>query len=244
MPKSASHSKAGSAVGSTKSSIGKPHQARAVGRCKAAKYDAIVLLDTQPLFAYSPLPPGIVPTAVIDHHRPGRGRKPKCDFCDIRTDVGATTSIIFSYFMELDAPITPDLAAILLYAIESDLAGAAGQPGELDNIALSSLTLKADTSKLYRMRYVDLPQSYYAAYAAGLSSATLLRQRARRVPRPNRFPGKTGGHRRLPFPLRSGRTGRCRAASDESATLVMSLRTSDAKLSAGELMRRLTPRHR
>ena len=62
---------------------------------------------------------------VIDHHRSGRGRKPKCQFCDIRTDVGATTSIIFSYFMELDAPITPELAAIMLYAIESDLAGAA-----------------------------------------------------------------------------------------------------------------------
>ena len=90
---------------------------------------------------------------------------------DIRTDVGASTSIVFSYFMELDAPITPDLAATLLYAIESDLAGAAGTPGELDNIALSSLTLKADTNKLYRMRYVDLPQSYYLAYAAGLNSA-------------------------------------------------------------------------
>ena len=43
--------------------------------------------------------------------------------------------------MELEVAIKPDLAATLLYAIESDLAGAAGTPGELDNIALSSLTL-------------------------------------------------------------------------------------------------------
>src|SRR5207302_8227276 len=42
---------------------------------------------------------------------------------------------------------------------------------KLDNIALSGLTLKADTGKLYRMRYVDLPQSYYLAYAAGLQNA-------------------------------------------------------------------------
>src|SRR5207237_8018177 len=90
---------------------------------------------------------------------------------DIRTDVGATTSIIFSYFMELDEPISPALAATMLYAIESDLAGAAGTPGELDNIALSGLTLKADTGKLYRMRYVPLPQSYYAAYGAGIQNA-------------------------------------------------------------------------
>src|SRR5438105_10844412 len=38
------------------------------------EYDAIVLLDTQPAFAFSPLPPHVMPTAVIDHHR-SRGRK-------------------------------------------------------------------------------------------------------------------------------------------------------------------------
>src|SRR4051794_31546291 len=33
------------------------------------EFDAIVLLDTQPAFAFSPLPPHVMPTAVIDHHR-------------------------------------------------------------------------------------------------------------------------------------------------------------------------------
>jgi nanoRNase/pAp phosphatase (c-di-AMP/oligoRNAs hydrolase) len=63
-------------------------------------YDAIILLDVQPAFAYNPLPAGVTPTAVIDHHT-ARGKKPKCPFCDIRPEVGATSSIIFSYFMEL-----------------------------------------------------------------------------------------------------------------------------------------------
>src|SRR5580704_7961923 len=132
-------------------------------------FDAIILTDVMPDAASSPLPPGIVPLAVIDHHR--NRRKAKCAFRDIRPDVGATSSIIFSYYMEVEHPISPDLAATLLYAIESDLAGAAGQPGELDNIALSALTLLADTRKLYPMRYVDLPQSYYLAYHRGLTEA-------------------------------------------------------------------------
>lgn len=135
-----------------------------------SSYDAIVLLDVQPSFTFSPLPETATPIAVIDHHR-ARGRRPACPFCDIRTDVGATSSIIFSYFMELEVPIPPDLAATLLFAIETDLAGAAGQPGELDNVALSSLTLLADTRKLYRMRHTVLPQSVYIAYASGLSNA-------------------------------------------------------------------------
>jgi nanoRNase/pAp phosphatase (c-di-AMP/oligoRNAs hydrolase) len=136
----------------------------------AGKYDAVILLDTQPTFAYSPIPAGVTPTAVIDHHRTN-GRNPKCPFCDIRTDVGSTTSIIFSYFQELQVPIPADLAAGMLYAIETDLAGAAGTPGELDNIALSNLTLVADTHTLYQMRYVDLPQSYYVMTAYGLANA-------------------------------------------------------------------------
>jgi phosphoglycolate phosphatase len=135
------------------------------------EHDAVVLVDTQPQFQNSPLPEGFVPTAVIDHHRSSRRGRPKCAFCDLRSDVGATGTIIFSYFMELEAPISRQLGATLLYAIESDLAGAAGKPGELDNMALSSLTLIADTRKLYEMRYVDLPQSYYVAYAHGVNNA-------------------------------------------------------------------------
>jgi nanoRNase/pAp phosphatase (c-di-AMP/oligoRNAs hydrolase) len=136
-----------------------------------ANYDAIILLDVQPGFAYSPLPASVTPLAVIDHHS-APGRRPKCPFCDIRPDVGATSSIVFSYFMELEQQIPPDVAAALLFAIESDLAGAAGMPGELDNLALSTLTLMADTHVLYQMRYVALPQSYYLSYAAALNNAT------------------------------------------------------------------------
>ena len=46
-----------------------------------------------------------------------------------------------------------------------------GTPAVLDNMALSSLTLIADTRKLYQMRYVDLPGSYYQAYFDALSTA-------------------------------------------------------------------------
>lgn len=199
-------------------------------------YDAIVLLDTQPLFAYSPLPPTTAPIAVIDHHR-ARGRRLQCPFCDIRTDVGATSSIIFSYFMELEAPISPNLGATLLYAIESDLAGAAGQPGELDNVALSSLTLMADTRKLYQMRYVDLPQSYYLAYSEGLSTAVFY---------DNALTAHLGEIDSMEKPaviadflLRFERAQWALVTAIHEGKIVLSLRTSSTKLSAADVMRRL-----
>ncbi len=203
------------------------------------EYDAIVLLDVQPTFQFSPLPQGIFPTAVIDHHR-SRGPKLDCPFCDVRTEVGATSSIIFSYFMELETPIDSDLAATLLFAIETDLAGAAGTPGELDNLALSSLTLLADTRKLYKMRYVDLPQAYYSAYSSGLANAVFwedaLVSHLETVHSPE-TPAVIAD-----FLLRFDQVQFVLVSAVIGSSLVLSLRTSSSKLSAADMMKRLLRR--
>jgi nanoRNase/pAp phosphatase (c-di-AMP/oligoRNAs hydrolase) len=200
------------------------------------EFDAIVLLDVQPVFAYSPLPHGVMPTAIIDHHRP-RGQKPQCPFCDIRSDVGATSSIVFSYFMELEVPISPDLGATLLYAIESDLAGAAGTPTELDNIALSSLTLLADTHKLYQMRYVDLPQSYYTAYAAGLQSAVYYDDAM--TAHIDTIDSLEKPAVIADFLLRFDKVRWSLVSAIHGNRMILSLRSSDKVRSAGDVMRKL-----
>jgi nanoRNase/pAp phosphatase (c-di-AMP/oligoRNAs hydrolase) len=199
-------------------------------------FDAIILLDVQPLVRFSPLPPEMVPTAVIDHHRT-RGRHSKCAFEDIRIDVGATSSIIFSYFMELEVDISADLAATLLFAIETDLAGAAGQPGELDNMALSSLTLLADTRKLYKMRYVDLPQSSYLACASGLANAvyydntmTSHLEKVESFEAPAIIADFLLRFEKVQWVLVTGISGQ---------SMLLSLRTSSGKGSAADVMRRL-----
>ena len=200
------------------------------------EYDAIILLDTQPPFAFSPLPPDVKPLGVIDHHRSRFGR-PHCPFCDVRTDVGATSSIVFSYFMELEVPIKSDLAATLLYAIESDLAGAAGKPGELDNIALSSLTLLADPRKLYQMRYVDLPQSYYTTFSEGLLNAVFYDhailshlESIDSLERPAVL---------ADFLLRFDKVDWAFVTAVHEEKLLMSIRTSSSKMSAADMAKRL-----
>jgi nanoRNase/pAp phosphatase (c-di-AMP/oligoRNAs hydrolase) len=198
-------------------------------------FDAIILTDVSPNSTSSPLPEGVTPLAVIDHHR--TRRKAKCRFMDIRPDVGATSTIIFSYYMEVEQAITPELAATLLYAIESDLAGAAGQPGELDNIALSGLTLLADTRKLYQMRYVDLPQSYYTAYYSGLSNALYyedaILSHLETIDSPEK-PAMIAD-----FLLRFELVQWALVTAVYEGRLVISLRTSSSKLSAADMIRRL-----
>jgi nanoRNase/pAp phosphatase (c-di-AMP/oligoRNAs hydrolase) len=199
-------------------------------------FDAILLVDVQPQFAFNPLPPDVHPLGVVDHHRGKHGHKLNCAFCDIRTDVGATASIIFSYFMELEVPIKPALGATLLYAIESDLAGAAGQPGELDNIALSSLTLIADPRKLYQMRYVDLPQSYYLAYHSALDNAIYAESAL--MSRLDTLDSLEQPAVMADFLLRFDQVQWALVTARVDTKLVLSLRTS-AKTSAADVMRRL-----
>jgi nanoRNase/pAp phosphatase (c-di-AMP/oligoRNAs hydrolase) len=151
--------------------------------------------------------------------------------------VGATASIIFSYYMEVEQPISPDLAASLLYAIESDLAGSAGQPGELDNIALSGLTLLADTRKLYQMRYVDLPQSYYICYSAGLSSA--LYYDSAIISHLDTIDSPEQPAMIADFLLRFEAVQWSMTTAVSENRLVISLRTSSGKLSAADMIRRL-----
>jgi nanoRNase/pAp phosphatase (c-di-AMP/oligoRNAs hydrolase) len=199
-------------------------------------FDAILLVDVQPTFAFSTLPADVKPTGVIDHHR-GKGRaKLNCPFCDVRTDVGATASIIFSYFMELEVPIRPALGATLLYAIESDLAGAAGQPGELDNVALSSLTLVADPRKLYQMRYVDLPQTYFVAYSQAMNNAVYAENAL--LSHLDSLDSLEQPAVMADFLLRFDQVQWALVTAQVPGKLVLSLRTS-AKASAADVMRRL-----
>jgi nanoRNase/pAp phosphatase (c-di-AMP/oligoRNAs hydrolase) len=204
-----------------------------------ASFDAIVLLDTQPQFAFSPLPPEITPTAVIDHHR-GRGRKGGAKYWDVRSDVGATSSIVFSYFMELEEHLTPDLAATMLYAIESDLAGAAGTPGELDNVALSSLTLTADPRKLYQMRFTSLPRGYYGVYAEALATAQF--QENAIIGHLDSIESMEQPAVMADFLLRFEQAEWALVTAKTENKLVMSLRTRSPDRSAADVMKRIIGR--
>ena len=129
------------------------------------------------------------------------------------------------------------LGATLLYGIESDLAGAAGTPGELDNIALSGLTLIADPRRLYQMRYVDLPQSYYTAYSDGLANAwwyeTALMSHIESIDSLEK-PAVLAD-----FLLRFDKVQWALVTAIYQDKLMLSIRTSSTKFSAADIMRRL-----
>jgi nanoRNase/pAp phosphatase (c-di-AMP/oligoRNAs hydrolase) len=199
-------------------------------------YDAIVLLDTQPSFAVSPLPAGVQATVLVDHHR-GRGRRPKMAFSDVRIDVGATASIIFSYFMELQIPIDPTVAAALLYAIECDIAGVAGMQSQLDTVAISGLTLVADIRKLWQMRYVDVPAGYYTAFAKSVTNA--MRYDFALITHAGKIDQVEEAALLADGLLRCAGVDITLVTAEHEGRLILSLRSELSRISSGEIVRRL-----
>ena len=85
-------------------------------------YDKLALVDAAIPGANNPLPPGSKVNIIIDHHAVNNG-KVDADFMDIRTDNGATSTIMMRYLQELDMPADKVLATALLHGIRTDTAG-------------------------------------------------------------------------------------------------------------------------
>jgi hypothetical protein len=128
----------------------------------------------------------------------------------------------------------------MLYAIESDLAGAAGTPGDLDNVALSNLTLLANTRKLYQMRYVDLPQSYFSVFASALANAMYYETAL--MSHIDQIEALEQPAVMADLLLRFDKVQYSLVTAVYENRLLISLRTSGSRLSAADLARRLLRR--
>jgi nanoRNase/pAp phosphatase (c-di-AMP/oligoRNAs hydrolase) len=132
---------------------------------------AIVMVDTQPYTGrrYSE---AAMPQVVVDHHETG-GVLEHVLFADIRTHLGATSTMVTGYLIEQRVVVTPQLATSLLYGIESETAGYPREASSLDDGALIWLFPRADKELLARIRNPKLPQSHFATFQHALANAFL-----------------------------------------------------------------------
>jgi nanoRNase/pAp phosphatase (c-di-AMP/oligoRNAs hydrolase) len=132
---------------------------------------AVVMVDTQPHTGrrYSE---AAMPHVVIDHHETG-GVLQGALFCDIRTHLGATSTMVTGYLIEQRVVVTPQLATALLYGIESETTGYPRESSSLDDGALIWLFPRADKDLLAQIRNPKLPQSHFATFQTALANAFL-----------------------------------------------------------------------
>ena len=114
------------------------------------EYDKLALIDATVPGANNPLPPppeGNV-DIIIDHHAANNKEKVYADFFDVRTDNGATSTIMTRYLQELDIPVDTVLATALLQGIRTDTSSFKRETHPSDFYAAAFLHEKADKDLL------------------------------------------------------------------------------------------------
>ncbi|MGE0434701.1 MAG: bifunctional oligoribonuclease/PAP phosphatase NrnA [Planctomycetota bacterium] len=139
-----------------------------------SNFDGIVVVDTQVESKYHSLPPGIVPLAVFDHHpQIVRNGKPAGRFVEIRTEAGASATIVTMYLRAMGVEIPPLVATALMYGIRSDTANFQRHFSAWDLEAHQILFPLVDAKRLAAIEAPPLPREYYIDLRRGLDSAMI-----------------------------------------------------------------------
>ncbi len=83
------------------------------------KYDKIAMVDCSCPSVNNSVPDDVSISIIIDHHPRGE-HEINAEFIDIRTNVGASATILTKYLQQLDVQVSKELAAALLYGIRTD----------------------------------------------------------------------------------------------------------------------------
>lgn len=138
-------------------------------------YDCVAVVDTQPGFGHTDLPEGLSVDIVIDHHVPPTATTgPEPRFRDVRTGIGATSSMVAGYLMDLELDVPPDVATALFYGIKTDTADLSRNAGPLDTKAYYFLIQKVDRRKLVEITNPRLPLQYYRVLRNALNNMRIF----------------------------------------------------------------------
>lgn len=141
-----------------------------VDRLDLASFALVALVDTQPNTGNNSLPRERPADIVIDHHppRPDLGAVP---WLDIRTDMGATATIVYGYLKERGVAIDARLATAFLYALKSETRDLGRESGPDEREAYLELSKTADFERLYAITNPKLGREHFAALDRALRSA-------------------------------------------------------------------------
>ncbi len=136
-----------------------------------SKFDATILVDSQPRSGRRGLPRSVEPDAVIDHH-PLTPASRKVTFHDIQSRIGATSTIITQYFIATGVEMDSHVATALLYGIKSDTRDLGRGTSSHDLDAYLYLYPRANLKLLSQIEYAEVPAEYFKVYSRAIGNAT------------------------------------------------------------------------
>lgn len=138
-----------------------------------SKYCGVLLVDTQPTFRHTVVPTDLPVIAVFDHHRSPQSDSPEdpVPHQDVRTNLGATSSILYEYLRDMEVPIDETTASALFCGVRYDTADLSRNASELDEKAYLALFGMGDRQRIAAIDRPPLPKSYYRHVSQGLGMA-------------------------------------------------------------------------
>ncbi len=202
-------------------------------------YKHFALVDTQPTTGNNQLPDSLVPTIVFDHH-PIRRATRSVPFAEIRTDYGATATIVAEYLEEAGLVVSKAAATALVYAIRSETQDFGREYSPADREMFDRLYPLSDSRALSRIQLPRLPLNYFRNLHEGLENletvSTLVVSHLGTIDQPDIVPEIADLLLRL-----EGKTwSLCTGVHGDR--IYLSIRTTNPRADAGRLMRRLLGR--
>jgi nanoRNase/pAp phosphatase (c-di-AMP/oligoRNAs hydrolase) len=130
----------------------------------------IAMVDTQPGAGNNALPSNSTATVVIDHH-PWLEVTAAARFTDVRSDVGATSTILTEYLQAAGLEPSPPLATALFYGIKTDTMGLGRGASPADTDAYFYLQSRIDVDALVEIERAQVPAEYFKSLSASVQAA-------------------------------------------------------------------------
>lgn len=194
----------------------------------------IALVDTQPGAGNNALPPNSTAAIVIDHH-PRQEATAAAAFADVRSDVGATSTILTEYLQASGLEPTPPLATALFYGIKTDTMGLGRNAGPRDTAAYFYLQSRIDVDALVEIERAQVPTEYFKSLNASVQAAQKHNGVVISYIGPISYPDLAAEMADLLLRLEGARWVICMGVYQDN--LILAVRTRSQRGGAGQLVR-------
>jgi nanoRNase/pAp phosphatase (c-di-AMP/oligoRNAs hydrolase) len=139
---------------------------------KFEAYGTHCMIDTQPETGNHSIPEDLSIAIAIDHHPP-RPSARQATFTAVRTEYGATSTMMFYYLKAAGLDLPTKLATALLIGIKSDTRGLEREASDADLHAYLEIFPRADLTLMARIENPRIPQRYFEAFHEALEVSAL-----------------------------------------------------------------------
>src|SRR5262245_11897609 len=125
------------------------------------RFKTVVLVDSQPRTGNNSLPDDTVVDLVIDHHPLREATARLARWVDVRSDFGASATIVASYLLQRRVAIPRLLATAFVYAIKSETQDLGVRANEHDRDVYFQLFQSIDARLLFEITHPKVSLDYF-----------------------------------------------------------------------------------